>query len=69
MIVQSRQNDYEHYIKCECGWQGWAADMRHGYIPDKDDVVLMDFCPQCGSQEDVSCEIYTIKQKEIRRDK
>lgn len=60
--MQSRQNDYEHYVKCECGWNGWAADMRHGYISDgRDDIFLMDFCPNCGNQEDMSCEIYTIK--------
>jgi len=52
----SRDTDYEHYVKCgHCGWEGWAAQMRHGYQGyghgENVDVEAIDFCPECGESE------------------
>ena len=56
-MVYSRDTDYEHFVKCgNCGWEGWSAQMRHGYegygnSPDTYDVEPMDYCPVCDSSE------------------
>ena len=53
IMVQSRDNDYEHYVKCgKCGWEGWSALMYHGYEAcGQDDVEPVDFCPNCNTSE------------------
>ncbi len=53
IVVESRENDYEHYVKCgECGWEGWSAFMRHGYQNLFISVEPMDFCPECNTSEE-----------------
>ncbi len=56
MMGYSRDTDYEHYVKCECGWEGWSAQMKHEYkaygFGDDIDVEPMDFCPECGQSEE-----------------
>lgn len=59
---QPSESDYKYYAKCSCGWEGWAAQLRHGYSWDwaTDGVVRkdfsgrllkfpMDFCPTCDN--------------------
>lgn len=54
-MVESRDTDYEHYIKCgDCGWEGWSAWMRHGYQSYGEDVEPMDFCPKCSASEEIA---------------
>ncbi|MFA7101278.1 MAG: hypothetical protein WC196_06065 [Bacilli bacterium] len=54
-MIYSRHTDYEHYVKCQCGWEGWSAQMRHDYqsynVGGEMDVEPMDFCPECGESE------------------
>ncbi len=55
-MVYSRDTDYEHYVKCgKCGWEGWSAQMRHGYegygFGEDADVDPMDYCPVCDEKE------------------
>jgi hypothetical protein len=63
-MVNSRDNDYEHYLKCgKCGWEGWAASMVHGYQAygqgKNADVEPMDYCPTCGEPE-TNAEVYIV---------
>jgi len=55
--VETRETDYEHYVKCgKCGWEGWAALMRLGYqgygLGEEADVEPMNFCPRCDTSEE-----------------
>ena len=54
-MIYSRHTDYEHYVKCQCGWEGWSAWMRHGYqatcYAGVSDVEPVDFCPKCDTPE------------------
>ena len=62
----SRQNDKTHWVKCPCGWEGYSADMTHGYIshgnPENCDVEPVDYCPKCGIDEG-ECKIYNVEGK------
>jgi len=60
----TRQNDYQHWIVCPCGWKGFSADMNHSYIsygnPDNCDIEPVDRCPSCGEYE-YDCHIFSIR--------
>ncbi len=63
----ARQEDYEHYLKCECGFEGFAADWKHDYksygFGQDVDVEPMDFCPQCGQSEEFAIEFVTCERE------
>jgi len=62
----NRQNNYEHWVICPCGWRGFSADMEHTYMkcgsPDNCDVEPLDLCPNCGEYE-YDCKIYLISMR------
>jgi len=53
--MKTRENDFEHYVKCHCGWEGFSAWMIHGYEGyghgEDCDVEPMDYCPKCRTPE------------------
>ena len=63
--MESRDTDYTHYVKCECGWEGFSALMKHGYqgyqVGDDCDVEAMDYCPECGAPEIGACSYVTCE--------
>lgn len=68
---QCRQNDYEHWVKCICKWEGYAADMSHDYISDGGDgVIPIDHCPNCGSSEEncVIIDLHCPECGQLRKD-
>ncbi len=62
----NRQNDYQHWVVCPCGWRGFLADMNHDYQgygrPECYDIEPIDHCPICGG-DDIQCTIYDIVQR------
>ena len=62
----NRQNDYQHWVTCPCGWRGFSADMSHDYQgfgnPECYDMEAIDLCPECGSGEE-ECVTYSIVQR------
>ena len=69
--VYTRDTDYEHFVKCgKCGWEGWSAQMRHGYegygSGEDVDVEAMDYCPQCDESE-VFAELFLTCIRDCRK--
>lgn len=64
-MIFTRQNDYEHWVVCPCGWRGFSATMRHDYQghgnPECFDMEPIDRCPKCGRDES-ECEHYDVTQ-------